>query len=74
MNEKPVEKLTYEEALKELEEIIQALEANSGTLEELIARFERGQVLATHCLQILDKAELRVQTLAAPEPSNDMVL
>jgi exodeoxyribonuclease VII small subunit len=71
MNEKPVETLTYEEGLKELEVIIQELENNNGTLEEMIRLFERGQAISKHCLDILDKAELRVQTLAAPDIASD---
>lgn len=69
MTEKPVEEMTYEEAVKELEGIIQSLEGNSGTLEDMIRLFERGQVLGKHCLDLLDKAELRIQTLANPDVS-----
>lgn len=74
MTEKPVEEMTYEEAVKELEGIIQSLEGNSGTLEEMIRLFERGQVLGKHCLNLLDKAELRIQTLANPDVSGETVL
>ncbi len=74
MNDKAIEKMTYEEGLKELEEIILALEANSGALEDMVIIFERGQALAKHCLAILDKAELRVETLAAPDVSDGIVL
>ncbi len=74
MTEKPVEEMTYEEAVKELEGIIQSLEGNSGTLEDMIRLFERGQVLGKHCLNLLDKAELRIQTLANPDVSGETVL
>ncbi|MBP8857963.1 MAG: exodeoxyribonuclease VII small subunit [Anaerolineaceae bacterium] len=74
MTEKPVEELTYEEAVKELEGIIQSLEGNSGALEHMIRLFERGQVLGKHCLNLLDKAELRIQTLANPDVSGETVL
>lgn len=74
MAEKAVEEMTYEEGLKELEEIIQALEGNSGALEDMLHLFERGQALAKHCLMILDKAELRVETLTASDVSDGIVL
>ncbi|HPC06906.1 MAG TPA: exodeoxyribonuclease VII small subunit [Anaerolineaceae bacterium] len=74
MTEKPVEELTYEEAVKELEGIIQSLEGNSGALEDMIRLFERGQVLGKHCLNLLDKAELRIQTLANPDVYGETVL
>ncbi len=66
--------MTYEEALKELEGIIQSLEGNSGALEEMIHLFERGQALGKHCLALLDKAELRIQTLSTPDVSEETVL
>nr|MBP8857394.1 exodeoxyribonuclease VII small subunit [Anaerolineaceae bacterium] len=62
------------EAVKELEGIIQSLEGNSGALEDMIRLFERGQVLGKHCLNLLDKAELRIQTLANPDVSGETVL
>lgn len=60
-----ISKLSYEKAFAELEEIVNGLEANSKTLEEAIALFERGQLLAQHCAGLLDQAELRVRTLSA---------
>lgn len=58
-----IESLSYEQAFAELEEIVYGLETNSKTLEESIAMFERGQALAQHCVNLLDKAELRVRQL-----------
>lgn len=60
----PVESLSYEECLTELESLVQALESGQGTLEDAIARFERGQALAQRCAELLEKAELRVRTLS----------
>jgi exodeoxyribonuclease VII small subunit len=59
----PVEKLNYEQAYEELEEIIRLLETSQISLEEGISLFERGQALAKHCSALLDGAELRVQTI-----------
>ena len=61
------EKLTYEQAYAELEEIVAALEAGEQSLDEAIAQFERGQFLAKHCASLLDKAELKVQQLTGDE-------
>jgi exodeoxyribonuclease VII small subunit len=65
--EKPVEELTYEEALAELEEIVAALEGEQNQLEESIKLFERGQALAAHCSVLLDAAELKVKQVAGDE-------
>lgn len=65
--EKPVEELTYEEALAELEEIVSALEGEQNQLEEAIKLFERGQQLAAHCGVLLEAAELKVKQVAGDE-------
>ena len=63
----PVEELTYEQAYAELEGIVAALESEERTLDEAIAQYERGQALAKHCADLLDKAELKVQQLSGDE-------
>jgi exodeoxyribonuclease VII small subunit len=58
-----IEKLTFEQAFAELEESVQKLEEGGLTLEEGLALFERGQLLAAHCSQQLDKAELKIKQI-----------
>ena len=69
--EKPIEELSYEEALAELEEIVSALEddASRSQLEESIRLFERGQALAARCSVLLEAAQLKVKQLAGDEVS-----
>jgi len=55
--------MTYEQAYKELEEIVNGLETNQKSLDEALALFERGQALAKHCSGLLDRAELKVQQI-----------
>ncbi len=62
--QKPVEELTYEEALAELEEIVSALEGEQNQLEAAIKLFERGQALAARCGVLLEAAELKVKQVA----------
>lgn len=59
--EKPVEELSYEEALGELEQIVSTLEGEQSQLEEAIKLFERGQALAARCGVLLEAAELKVK-------------
>ena len=59
----PVDQLTYEQALTELEEIVSDLEDGQKPLEEAMALYERGQGLAQRCQSLLDSAELRVRQL-----------
>jgi exodeoxyribonuclease VII small subunit len=65
--EKPLEELTYEDALAELEEIVSALEGEQNPLEESIKLFERGQALAAYCGVLLEAAELKVKQVAGDE-------
>lgn len=62
--EKPIEELNYEEALAELEGIVDTLESEQNPLEEAMKLFERGQALVTRCSALLEAAELKVQKLA----------
>jgi len=65
--EKPVEELTYEEALAELEEIVTALEDEQSQLEDAIKSFERGQALASRCGVLLEAAELKVKQVVGED-------
>jgi exodeoxyribonuclease VII small subunit len=62
--EKPIEELTYEQALAELESIVSALEGEQNQLEDSIKLFERGQALAERCSVLLEAAELKVKKVA----------
>lgn len=68
-SEKPVEELTYEEALAELEGIVETLEGEQSQLEEAIKLFERGQALAARCGVLLEAAQLKVKQVAGDEVS-----
>jgi exodeoxyribonuclease VII small subunit len=65
--QKPVEELTYEQALAELEEIVEALEGEQSQLDDAIKLFERGQALATRCGILLEAAELKVKQVVGEE-------
>lgn len=60
---KPVEDLTYEEALTELEQIVETLESEQNPLEESMKLYERGQALSVRCGVLLEAAQLKVQKL-----------
>lgn len=56
----------YEQARDELTEIVRRLEAGGVTLEESLALWERGEVLARICQEWLDGARARLQAAAPP--------
>lgn len=52
---------SYEEAREELVEVVRRLEAGGTTLEESLALWERGEVLARSCQDWLDGARRRLE-------------
>ena len=63
--------LPFEDALRKLESIVEAMESGDLPLETLLARFEEGTRLARVCQTKLADAELKIQKLeqnAAGEP------
>ena len=59
-----LEKLSFEEAFRQLEETVQRLEEGDLTLEEAIALYEQGMRLAARCGNALEAAELQVKQVA----------
>jgi len=61
----------FEEAMTELERIVQRLEAGELRLDESLELFERGTELTRHCRQALDTAELKVKNLLDAPSAED---
>jgi exodeoxyribonuclease VII small subunit len=59
----PVDSLSFEEALAELQRIVEALEKGQGKLEEAVTQYERGAALRKHCEALLSAAEQKVQAI-----------
>lgn len=63
--EKKLEKLSYEEALDHLERIVEELESEDISLEDLVKRYDRGMKLLGHCEGRINQAKQRIETLSA---------
>ncbi|MGH8506321.1 MAG: exodeoxyribonuclease VII small subunit [Stenotrophobium sp.] len=61
----------FEDAMKELEAIVQKMERGDLRLEESLKVFERGIALAQQCRKSLETAELKVKTLVDKSASAD---
>ena len=64
--------MTFEQAQRELEEIVRKLERGEAALDEALALWQRGEELYAFCRTQLDTAQGRVEELAkqlAQEPS-----
>ncbi len=58
-----IAKMSFEAALRELESIVEKLEAGKIGLEDSIAIYERGERLKSHCEKMLKNAEARIERI-----------
>jgi exodeoxyribonuclease VII small subunit len=56
--------VTFEDAQKELEQIVQRLEHGRAPLDEAVALWERGEELYRFCRERLDSAQGKIEELA----------
>ena len=63
ISQTPIEQMSFEAALRELEAIVTKLEQGEIDLDDSIALYERGQQLKSHCEQKLKSAESRLEKI-----------
>ncbi len=68
---KKSEKLTFEEALSQLEKIAERLEEGDLGLDDSITAFEKGVNLVKFCREKLDEAEKKIEILQKGEEEKD---
>jgi exodeoxyribonuclease VII small subunit len=56
--------MEFEQALKELEEIVKTLEEGKSSLNDSISLYERGSLLKKRCDEILESAQLRISQIS----------
>ncbi len=55
------ERLSFEDALRKLESIVEQLESQEITLEDSVQLYEKGMELSKLCNKVLHQAELKIQ-------------
>lgn len=58
-----IEKMSFEQSIEKLEEIIKELENEDISLEESMKKFEMGVKLSSNCLKKLNEAEGKIEKL-----------
>ena len=58
-----IRKLSFEDALEQLEGIVSELETGQGKLDEAIKAYERGALLKRHCEAKLHEAQARIDKI-----------
>ena len=66
-----VEKMSFEEAIKELTAIVGKIEQGEIALQDNLDQYEKGMALIKHCRTILQKAEKHIDKIAKKEEPED---
>ena len=64
--DKNLETISFEDALRELEAIVMSLERGDVSLDDAISAFERGTTLKAHCQKRLEEARMKVEQIKVP--------
>ena len=70
MMDTPVEEMSFEDAMRELEKVVSDLERGDVPLEQSIALYERGAQLKQRCQTKLKEAEEKVALITQEDEGN----
>ncbi|MHC4912966.1 MAG: exodeoxyribonuclease VII small subunit [Planctomycetota bacterium] len=66
-----VSKLTFEQAIKQLTDIVGKIEQGEIPLQDSLNQYEKGMALIKHCKDILQKAEKRIEKISEEKQLED---
>tara|TARA_B110000008_G_C16716735_1_gene463055 strand:- start:170 stop:421 length:252 start_codon:yes stop_codon:yes gene_type:complete len=69
-NDNMLDKMTFEEAMNELENLVESLDKGDISLDQAIAAYDRGSQLKDHCQKKLSEAKMKVETIQSPDNSD----
>ncbi|MBU1260070.1 MAG: exodeoxyribonuclease VII small subunit [Planctomycetes bacterium] len=64
MADNNISKLSFEQAIKKLTDIVSKIEDGQISLEQSLAQYEQGMELIKHCWAILQKAEKKIEEIS----------
>ena len=70
MTDQPVAEMSFEDAMRALEEVVNRLESGDVPLEDSIKLYERGAELKAHCQKKLAEAEEKVAAITLDQDGN----
>ncbi len=69
-----IAKMSFEEALAELEKLVKQLEDGKAKLDDAIGAYERGALLKKHCENKLREAQARIEQITVGNNGGDLSL
>ena len=67
MNDGPLDKMSFEEAMKELEKLVDSLDKGDVSLDEAITAYDRGSQLKEYCEKKLNEAKMKIETIQSSD-------
>jgi exodeoxyribonuclease VII small subunit len=72
-NKADISKMTFEQAIDTLTEIVDGIEAGQMPLQESIDNYEKGMTLIKHCRTILQAAEKKIEKIATEKGAQENI-
>ena len=69
-NDNMLDKMTFEEAMNELENLVESLDKGDISLDQAIAAYDKGSQLKDHCQKKLNEAKMKVETIQSSDNSD----
>ena len=69
-NDNVLDKMTFEEAMNELEKLVESLDKGDISLDQAIGAYDRGSQLKDHCQKKLNEAKMKVETIQSSDNSD----
>ena len=67
MNDGSLDKMSFEDAMKELEKLVDSLDKGDVSLDEAIAAYDRGSQLKDYCEKKLNEAKMKIETIQSSD-------
>ena len=68
-NDNALDKMTFEEAMNELENLVESLDKGNISLDQAILAYDRGSQLKDYCQKKLTEAKMKVETIQSSDNS-----
>lgn len=69
-----IDKLNFEEAMAELQKVVEALDNSNTSLDDSISLYKKGLELSKYCDEKLSSVEKEIATIITPDGEKDFVV
>ena len=73
INDGSLDKMSFEDAMKELEKLVDSLDKGDVSLDEAITAYDRGSQLKEYCEKKLNEAKMKIETIQSSDKEDGVV-